>query len=87
MAQQQRRGSDDSRNSETFAGPKVERELESCSIDVENERICRICHLSAEESGNKGVVDLMELGCGCKGELAVAHLPCAEAWFKVKGNR
>ncbi|KAL8460691.1 hypothetical protein ACS0TY_031492 [Phlomoides rotata] len=94
MAQEQRGGSDDSRNSEDLAGPnkaaEVERELDTCSIDVdysgEDGRICRICHLSAEESGKKGV-DLMEVGCGCKGELGVAHLPCAEAWFRVKGNR
>lgn len=65
----------------------------SCSIDVdchdfvgENQRLCRICHLSAKESG-KSTVELMELGCGCKGELGVAHLHCAEAWFRVKGNR
>lgn len=79
---------DDSRESETFAGPNNATKVETCSIDV-NERICRICHLSAEESGEKGVdlMMMMELGCGCKGELEVAHLPCAEAWFKVKGNR
>ncbi|GFP91695.1 hypothetical protein PHJA_001313500 [Phtheirospermum japonicum] len=29
----------------------------------------------------------MELGCGCKGELGVAHSHCAEAWFRVRGNR
>ncbi|KAI3456131.1 hypothetical protein Pfo_012794 [Paulownia fortunei] len=65
----------------------------SCSIDVscddfvgEIQRVCRICHLSAKES-DKSLVELMELGCGCKGELGVAHLHCAEAWFRVKGNR
>ncbi|KAL3624841.1 hypothetical protein CASFOL_031509 [Castilleja foliolosa] len=65
----------------------------SCVIDIngkdligENQRVCRICHLSAKESG-KTPVELPELGCGCKGELGVAHLRCAEAWFKVRGNR
>ncbi|KAH6773603.1 hypothetical protein C2S52_003500 [Perilla frutescens var. hirtella] len=65
----------------------------SCSIEVDynhvvvgNQNVCRICHLSAKESG-KSTVELMELGCGCKGELGVAHLQCAEAWFRVKGNR
>lgn len=52
----------------------------------ENQRVCRICHLSAKEIG-KNSVELMELGCGCKGELGVAHLHCAEAWFRVRGNR
>ncbi|KAL3628068.1 hypothetical protein CASFOL_028170 [Castilleja foliolosa] len=68
-------------------------ESSSCAIDIdekdlvgENQRVCRICHLSAKESG-KTPVELMELGCGCKGELGVAHLRCAEAWFRVRGNR
>lgn len=52
----------------------------------ENQRVCRICHLNAKESGNTSA-DLVELGCGCKGELGVAHLYCAEAWFRVRGNR
>ncbi|KAL9232181.1 hypothetical protein vseg_007319 [Gypsophila vaccaria] len=58
----------------------------------EGERVCRICHLNSEQplklmSSTLGKVDLIMLGCGCKGELSVAHLHCAEAWFKLKGNR
>ncbi|KAL3615140.1 hypothetical protein CASFOL_040801 [Castilleja foliolosa] len=67
----------------------VRTESSSCVIDIdgkENQRVCRICHLSAKESG-KTPVELMELGCACKGELGVAHLHCAEAWFRVRGNR
>ncbi|XP_057797628.1 uncharacterized protein LOC131013526 [Salvia miltiorrhiza] len=52
----------------------------------ENQRVCRICHLNAKECG-KNSMELIELGCGCKGELGVAHLHCAEAWFRVRGNR
>ncbi|KAI3517399.1 hypothetical protein L1887_16613 [Cichorium endivia] len=52
------------------------------------EKDCRICHLSldvnSEESGN-GIP--IELGCSCKDDLAAAHKQCAEAWFKIKGNR
>ncbi|KAL1567434.1 E3 ubiquitin-protein ligase MARCHF8-like [Salvia divinorum] len=55
-------------------------------LSGENQRVCRICHLNAKESG-KNTVELTELGCGCKGELGVAHLHCAEAWFRVRGNR
>jgi hypothetical protein len=29
----------------------------------------------------------MELGCSCKEDLAAAHKHCAEAWFKIKGNK
>lgn len=50
------------------------------------ERDCRICHLSMDmtnhESGN-----CIELGCSCKDDLAAAHKHCAEAWFKIKGNK
>ncbi|MFS7961264.1 putative Zinc finger, RING-CH-type, Zinc finger, RING/FYVE/PHD-type [Helianthus anomalus] len=50
---------------------------------------CRICHLSlgvnSEESEN-GIP--IELGCCCcKHDLAAAHKHCAEAWFKIKGDR
>lgn len=74
---------------------------DSCVVDVnggvgENsneERVCRICHLNSDQSseinitstGNK--VDLIQIGCGCKGELGIVHSHCAEAWFKVRGNR
>lgn len=55
---------------------------------VKIEKDCRICHLSldvnSEESGN-GIP--IELGCSCKDDLAAAHKQCAEAWFKIKGNR
>lgn len=67
--------------------------LSSFVIDIDgnvamgdNQRVCRICHLSAKESG-KSLLGLIELGCACKGELGVAHLDCAEAWFRVRGNR
>ncbi|CAA2988186.1 uncharacterized protein LOC111412160 [Olea europaea var. sylvestris] len=78
---------------------KEEDNCPSCVIDVkssdsgangssvgEGERVCRICHLSAKESGKESIA-LMEIGCGCKGELGIAHSECAEAWFRVKGHR
>ncbi|CAN1257204.1 hypothetical protein LINPERPRIM_LOCUS9543 [Linum perenne] len=47
-------------------------------------RDCRICHLSLdEESGGLPI----ELGCSCKDDLAASHRHCAEAWFKIKGNK
>ncbi|GAY49823.1 hypothetical protein CUMW_122000 [Citrus unshiu] len=27
------------------------------------------------------------LGCSCKDDLAAAHKQCAEAWFKIRGNK
>lgn len=78
-----------------------------CAIDVKldddgndsdggREMVCRICHLSSDQSPERGVTSvdgkmkesiLVQLGCGCKDELGVAHAHCAEAWFKLKGNR
>ncbi|KAK8531783.1 hypothetical protein V6N13_131141 [Hibiscus sabdariffa] len=50
------------------------------------ERDCRICHLSLDPTNQE--CDLpIELGCSCKDDLAAAHKQCAEAWFKIKGNR
>lgn len=61
----------------------------------EAESVCRICHLSSDQSPDRksettscsATMDLIHLGCGCKDELGVAHAHCAEAWFKLKGNR
>ncbi|XP_031130279.1 uncharacterized protein LOC116032032 [Ipomoea triloba] len=55
-----------------------------CGEDLE--RVCRICHLNAKDMKNSKDL-IIELGCNCKGELGFAHLHCAEAWFKLKGNR
>nr|ACF80692.1 unknown [Zea mays] len=65
-------------------------------IDVEGEPLpaeapglgCRICHLGPEddESAVPGS-EVMLLGCGCKDELGAAHQQCAEAWFRIKGDR
>ncbi|XP_021904242.1 uncharacterized protein LOC110819382 [Carica papaya] len=50
------------------------------------ERDCRICQLSMDASNQESGVPI-ELGCSCKDDLAAAHKQCAEAWFKIKGNR
>lgn len=52
----------------------------------ESERDCRICHMSLD-SGNQESGVCIELGCSCKDDLAAAHKHCAEAWFKIKGNK
>ncbi|KAJ8764152.1 hypothetical protein K2173_005064 [Erythroxylum novogranatense] len=54
------------------------------SAKVESE--CRICHLSLDP-GNQVSELPIELGCSCKDDLASAHKHCAEAWFKIKGNK
>ncbi|ERN09613.1 hypothetical protein AMTRI_Chr08g160520 [Amborella trichopoda] len=52
------------------------------------ERDCRICHLTLEPStSNQESGVPIELGCSCKDDLAAAHKQCAEAWFKIKGNK
>ncbi|KAF9587724.1 hypothetical protein IFM89_004701, partial [Coptis chinensis] len=59
-----------------------------CDCEKENwdaEKVCRICHLTSDFPSESS--DLIQLGCGCKGELGIAHRHCAEAWFKLRGNR
>ncbi|KAL2930910.1 putative E3 ubiquitin-protein ligase MARCH10 [Bienertia sinuspersici] len=57
----------------------------------DGEKVCRICHLNSEQPWKLEFfgarTDLIQLGCGCKGELSIGHSYCAEAWFKLKGNR
>ena len=50
----------------------------------EDESECRVCHLTFTESH---MSETIQLGCHCKDSLALAHRNCAEAWFKIKGNR
>jgi len=67
------------------------------SENLEGEMICRICHLASGQPLEPATVgsvssastntDLIQLGCACKDELGIAHNHCAEAWFKIKGNR
>ncbi|XP_006646292.2 uncharacterized protein LOC102701883 isoform X1 [Oryza brachyantha] len=47
---------------------------------------CRICHLVPERDDGPGS-EVIRLGCGCKDELGAAHHHCAEAWFRIKGDR
>lgn len=51
----------------------------------ESEEACRICHVSSGCTGSAS--ELIELRCGCKNGLGVVHKHCAEAWFRIKGNR
>ncbi|WOK99317.1 putative E3 ubiquitin ligase SUD1 [Canna indica] len=53
--------------------------------DGEGGNVCRICQLSAVSGEDAS--EPIPLGCECKGELGFAHRQCAEAWFKVRGNR
>ncbi|XP_042521031.1 uncharacterized protein LOC122094330 [Macadamia integrifolia] len=55
------------------------------SENWDGEKICRICLLSSDQSSD--VSETIQLGCDCKEELGFAHRHCAEAWFRLKGNR
>ncbi|KAK8955707.1 hypothetical protein KSP40_PGU022526 [Platanthera guangdongensis] len=68
--------------------PAIDLEKGMCVQETEGEKLCRICHLSSEMVGSmEEGWELIEIGCGCKGDLGIAHRRCAEAWFRVKGNR
>ncbi|XP_062095924.1 uncharacterized protein LOC133801686 [Humulus lupulus] len=80
-----------------------EAEKRSCVIDIncasakscenlDGDSVCRICHLTSNPSPDRrtattSTTDLIHLGCECKEDLGIAHYQCAEAWFKIKGNR
>ncbi|XP_057789127.1 uncharacterized protein LOC131005992 [Salvia miltiorrhiza] len=51
-----------------------------------NVKDCRICHLSMDATNQESGIPI-ELGCSCKDDLAASHKQCAEAWFKIKGNK
>jgi len=66
---------------ETRTGvPEIKVHLAKVEMD------CRICHMGLESDSHESGVPI-ELGCSCKDDLAAAHKHCAEAWFKIKGNR
>ncbi|KAF8042233.1 hypothetical protein BT93_A0761 [Corymbia citriodora subsp. variegata] len=62
------------------------REVKVHLARVERERDCRICHLGLESNSHEYGAPI-QLGCSCKGDLGAAHKNCAEAWFKIKGNK
>ncbi|KAG6595366.1 hypothetical protein SDJN03_11919, partial [Cucurbita argyrosperma subsp. sororia] len=62
------------------------RRAEAGEVKVHSERDCRICHLGLESNSSE-CGTAIELGCSCKNDLAAAHKHCAEAWFKIRGNK
>ncbi|KAI4354601.1 hypothetical protein L6164_003450 [Bauhinia variegata] len=84
-------GAPDSRRVSSVSDCSVVVEIESGVPEIKVhlakiERDCRICHLGLESDSHECGVPI-ELGCSCKDDLAAAHKNCAEAWFKIKGNR
>ncbi|KAL9241247.1 hypothetical protein vseg_015378 [Gypsophila vaccaria] len=86
-------------NNNDEGGSKTSRvgEENACTIidmmdvdDEEEEKVCRICQMGRSDEVVEGGVEngkLMDLGCNCKGDLALAHFHCAYAWFLHQGNR
>ncbi|MBA0572275.1 hypothetical protein Golob_002629 [Gossypium lobatum] len=85
---------------EIDGGASDSRRVSDCSVEVEIEggvaemkvhlakveKDCRICHLGLESNSHEFGVPI-QLGCSCKDDLAAAHKLCAEAWFKIRGNK
>ncbi|KAL1804698.1 hypothetical protein ACET3Z_027766 [Daucus carota] len=69
----------------------VESKNEAQELKVHSEKVerdCRICQMSLDfDDGDQDSGVPIELGCSCKDDLAAAHKHCAEAWFKIKGNK
>ncbi|XVE61987.1 hypothetical protein DITRI_Ditri06bG0082400 [Diplodiscus trichospermus] len=81
----------DSRRVSSVSDCSVEVEIQMGVAEVKVhlakvEKDCRICHLGLESNSHESGVPI-ELGCSCKDDLAVAHKQCAEAWFKIRGNK
>lgn len=86
--------------SEGVADSRRVSSVSDCSVEVEIngglpeikvhlakvEKDCRICHLGLESNSHESGIPI-ELGCSCKADLAAAHKQCAEAWFKIRGNK
>ncbi|KAI4966060.1 hypothetical protein ZWY2020_046740 [Hordeum vulgare] len=59
-------------------------------LDAGHGVACQICHLgprAATRPGNGAWVGGDPARCCCKEELGHAHRQCAEAWFRIKGDR
>ncbi|XP_050244368.1 uncharacterized protein LOC126692711 [Quercus robur] len=66
---------------------EVESEVPEIKVHLAKvERDCRICHLGLESNSHESGIPI-ELGCSCKDDLGAAHKNCAEAWFKIRGNK
>ncbi|KAF8397365.1 hypothetical protein HHK36_016278 [Tetracentron sinense] len=84
-------GVSDSRRNSSVSDCSVVVELENGVPEIKVhlnkvEKDCRICHLSLESTNHESGIPI-ELGCSCKDDLAAAHKQCAEAWFKIRGNK
>ncbi|KAL3639459.1 hypothetical protein CASFOL_017366 [Castilleja foliolosa] len=82
----------DDKSLESSKASSVDLEIGIEKIENNNliylERDCRICRLSLISSSPRpGSGLVIELGCSCNDDLAVAHKHCAETWFKIKGNK
>ncbi|GFS46257.1 hypothetical protein Acr_00g0101070 [Actinidia rufa] len=70
-------------------------EVESACVSDENGNSNSQCHDPSLETPipsppattTDAASGLIQLGCRCKDELGIVHAHCAEAWFKLKGNR
>ncbi|KAL4355098.1 hypothetical protein GQ457_06G006530 [Hibiscus cannabinus] len=73
--------------SDCSVGAEIQREVPGIKVQLAKvERECRICHMGLESNRHESGVSI-ELGCSCKDDLAAAHKHCAEAWFKIRGNK
>ncbi|KAI9078332.1 hypothetical protein K1719_039708 [Acacia pycnantha] len=71
--------------SDEFSDAEIVGVPEKRSDPLRRNRDCRICHLSMDMTNHES--GSIELGCSCKDDLVAAHKQCAEAWFKIKGNK
>ena len=75
-------------NSSAAAAAAEEKGNDEVVIEVgKGEETCRVCHLSREVGCSTKGLEMIRIGCECRGELEFAHRDCGEAWFRIRGNR
>ncbi|KAL4351654.1 hypothetical protein GQ457_06G006540 [Hibiscus cannabinus] len=73
--------------SDCSVGAEIQRKVPGIKVHLAKVgRECRICRMGLESNRHESGVSI-ELGCSCKDDLAAAHKHCAEAWFKIRGNK
>ncbi|EPS62284.1 hypothetical protein M569_12508 [Genlisea aurea] len=66
--------------------PSTKGEESDAGEEGRSRSVCRICHLDGKDSDESAAEELEEIGCGCRGELGIAHAKCSEAWFRNVRN-
>ncbi|KAL2461103.1 RING-CH-type domain-containing protein [Abeliophyllum distichum] len=102
MQDHEAKGNENSENPQNFEATSGKRDVNEKKVNDQSvivgvdksrndenliaEKVCKICHLGKEKTIS-GSLEVISLGCDCKGELGFSHRHCAETWFCQRKNR